>query len=66
MRISGKFQLDCISPVFIIEVVLVECPNEIDKILLHLLQIDQICVLLILPAEVVGEENASVVETFHC
>jgi hypothetical protein len=52
-------------PVFIEEVVLIEGANEILELFLHLLQIDQIRVLLVVAAEVIGEEDSSIVKAFH-
>lgn len=64
MRKETKQRKNCL-PVFVVEVALVKLPNKLTELLLHGLEVNLILVLLVFPGEIVREEDAWVIKTFH-
>lgn len=53
------------KPVFIVEIIFVECPNELFVFLFHGLQTNLISILFIVRIKIIRKENGNIVETFH-
>lgn len=52
-------------PVFVMEIIFIECPNKLLVLLLYGLQIDLLPILFIVGIEIIWEKDCSIIKTFH-